>query len=346
MPRPTITDVAQRAGVSTGAVSLAFNGRRGLSEQTRARIIAVADELGWQPSHRARSLVSSRAFSVGLVLARPAEVLGADPFFPSFMAGVQKVLLPAGYALLLQVVPDHEAEEAAYRRLAGEGRVDGVFVCDLRVNDPRIALLAALGLPAITLNRPDIDSPFPAVTMDDQDGVRVAVEHLVEQGHTRIAHVSGAMEFLHSRSRRSAWEQAVTTAGLLPDLLIESDFTASGGATATAQLLDATDPPTAIVYANDVMAIAGLAVAQRRGLRLPDELSLVGFDGTELASHVYPALTTIASDPFGWSQVAATKLLAVIDRKSPRDLADVELEPSRLQLRASTGPPLRRPTSQ
>ena len=118
--RPTIADVAAHAGVSLGAVSFALNGRPGVGEETRKRILAVARELGWQPSHRARSLSTSRAFALGLVLARSPELFGADPFFPSFIGGVETVLSPRGQSLVLQVVPDLEAETEGYRRLAGE----------------------------------------------------------------------------------------------------------------------------------------------------------------------------------------------------------------------------------
>ena len=256
-----------------GAVPIALNGRRGLSDETRTRVLTAAGDLGWQRSHRARSLATSRAFTFGLVLARPPELLGADPFYPAFMAGVEKVLVVAGYALLMQVVSDAQAEEAAYRRLAGEGRVDGVFVGDLRTADSRVRLVVELGLRAVTLNRPDIASPFPAVSMDDQSGVRAAVGHLAGLGHTRIAHVSGPLAFLHSVNRRSAWAGALTEIGLAPGPLVVSDFSAAGGAAATAELLDLDDPPTAIVYANDVMAIAGIAVAHNRGLEVPRELS-------------------------------------------------------------------------
>lgn len=327
--------MARHAGVSKGAVSFALNGREGVSADTRDRILDAARELGWQPSHPARSLSLSRAFAFGLVLARPPELLGADPFFPSFIAGVQTVLAPAGYALVLQVVPDEDAEEAGYRKLAGEGRVDGVFVNDLRTRDSRIGLLAELKLSAVTLNRPDVPSPFPAVRQDDRVGVMNAVRHLVGLGHTRIAHVSGQPEFLHSVSRREAWVDALDGAGLACGPLVVSDFTADGGAAATQQLLDLAEPPTAIVYANDLMAIAGIGVAHNRGLRVPRDLSVTGFDGTELASHVHPPLTTVVSSPFAWGQAAARSLLAVTDRGA-LDVADIDLAPARLDMRSST----------
>jgi DNA-binding LacI/PurR family transcriptional regulator len=339
--RPTIADVARQAGVSKGAVSFALNGRDGVSSATRDRILQAAQDLDWKPSHRARSLSVSRAFAVGLIIARPAELLGADPFFPSFIAGVETALAPAGQSLLLQVVSSLEAEEAGYRKFAADGRVDGVFLTDLRSGDRRVGVLHELGLSAVTLNRPDIASPFPAVCMDDRAGVRRAVEHLLDLGHRRIAYASGPPAFLHSRNRHDSWAEAMQGAGLPPDLDVVSDFTAAGGAAATTQLLDRADAPTAIVYANDVMAIAGLAVAHTRGLHVPQDLSLVGFDGTELASYVHPPLTTVATNPFEWGRVAAQTLLQATDPDRDGEVADVVLDPARLELRGSTTAPNR-----
>ncbi len=325
--------------MSKGAVSFALNGRDGVSTETRERILAVARDMGWQPSHRARSLSVSRSFAFGLVLARPPELIGADPFFPSFIAGVETVLAPAGYALVLQVVPAGDGEAAGYRKLAAEGRVDGVFVSDLRTNDPRIALLQELDLAAVTLNRPDIPSPFPAVCLDDHVGIAQAVRHLVELGHVRIGHISGPLEFLHGRGRGEAWATTMAQAGLPPGPMAVSDFSAAGGAGATHQLMQATDRPSAIVYANDLMAIAGLSVAQNLGLRVPDDLSITGFDGTELASYTHPPLTTVATNPFGWGQCAATTLLATVRDRHVDGVPDVQPEPAQLQVRGSTAAP-------
>ncbi|KIR62213.1 LacI family transcriptional regulator [Micromonospora haikouensis] len=334
--RPTITDVAKAAGVSKGAVSFALNGRPGVAEETRARILAVAASLGWTPSHRARALSASRAFSVGMVIARPPELLGADPFYPSFIAGVERTLSDRGQSLVLQVVPDLSVEEASYRRLATAERVDGVFVLDLRLGDPRIALLAELGLPAVTIGRPDVPSNHPALLVDDRPGVTAAVAHLAGLGHRRIAHVSGPLHFLHGSVRRQAWEQALADAGLTAGPCVESDFSAAGGAQATRALLDTGDPPTAIVYGNDLMAIAGLSVAVQLGIRVPDELSITGFDDTELAGYVTPTLTTVRTDPFGWGRAAADALLDLIDG---RPGADIPTPPAPLVVRGSTAPP-------
>ena len=336
MPRPTINDVARAAGVSKGAVSLAFNDRPGLSTATRERILATASDLGWTPSSRARALSVSRALAVGLVMARPPETLRADPFFPSFIAGLESELSRHGYALLLQVVPEHEAEDQAYRRLGREGRVDGVFVTDLHVDDQRPALLAELGLPAVIVGPDRDDSVWPAVGIDDGPGVTAATQHLVDLGHTRIAHVGGPVRMVHGASRRAAWSAALQAAGLPEGPWVECDFSAEAGAAATRRLLDLAEPPTAIVYANDLMAIAGLAVATARGIAVPRDLSITGYEDTELAAHVQPPLTTVCTDVIGWGRAAARRLLELVD-ESPA--TEIDLPPPGLVVRGSTGPP-------
>ena len=205
----TINDVAQAAGVSKGAVSYALNGQPGVSDDTRERILKVARELGWTPNLRAKSLSSAKAFAVGLVVARDPRLLGTDPFFPAFIAGIETTLVEHEYALVLTVAASADAEEMGYRKLAADSRVDGVILTDMRVDDSRIALLKSLKIPAVTLNRPETSSPFPAVCMDDTEGIAAAVEHLVSLGHTRIGHVGGPQSYIHGRSRRHNHEHVV-----------------------------------------------------------------------------------------------------------------------------------------
>ena len=340
--RPTISDVARAAGVSLGAVSFALNGRPGVAPETRDRILAAAKELGWTPSHRARALAASRALAVGLVIARPPETLGSDPFFTEFIAGIGLALAPLGQSLLLQVEPDRERELAGYRRLAAEGRVDGVFLTDLRVGDPRPALLAEVGLPAVWIGPDCVGSSLPCVAVDDRPGIVAAVAHLVELGHQRIAHVAGPDEFVHGVSRREAWAGALKAAGLPEGPCVRSDFSAQGGADATKVLLDLADPPTAIVYANDLMAIAGMAAAAARGFDVPRDLSITGFDDTEVTGHLQPALTTVHTDAYAWGKAAAEQLVAVIDG---RETSNADLPPPHLVIRASTAPPRSSPLS-
>jgi len=339
----TIVDVARHAGVSKTLVSFALNDRPGVSPDTRARILAAAAELGWRPSHRARALSTSRAFALGLVVARPAELLGLDPFFLSFVAGVETVLSEQGHVLVLQVVRDEAAEAAGYERLARDGRVDGVFLSDLRHDDPRPAQLERLGLPAVTLNSPQNGCGFPAVRLDDRAGVRASVRHLAALGHTRIGHVAGPRTYLHGDSRRAAWVEALAELGLPPGPETEGDFTPASGAVATRELLGRLDPPTAVVYANDLMAMAGTTVARELGLTVPGDLSVTGFDDIAPAAHLHPPLTTVRADTVGWGEQSATVLLQLVEG---RPCEDVDLPPARLVVRRSSAPPSNRAPAQ
>lgn len=334
-PRPTINDVARASGVSKGAVSFALNNRPGLAAETRERILTVAREMGWTPSSRARALSVSRALAVGLVIARTPDTLGADPFFPSFIVGVESVLSRSGHALVLQVVPDQIREHQSYRRLADEGRVDGVFLIDMYVDDPRPALLAEIGLPAVVVGPALEEAFFPSLGLDDAPGIIAVVEHLVSLGHTRIAHVAGPAEMVHGHSRRQAWSDAMEAAGLPEGPCVLGDFSAEAGAVATRQLLDLAKPPTAIVFANDLMAMAGLSLAVARGVDVPGQLSITGYDDTEIAAHLQPSLTTVSTDVVEWGRAAATRLLELID-ESPA--TEVLLQPPQLVVRNSTGP--------
>lgn len=332
--RPTIADVARAAGVSKGAVSFVLNGRGGVSAETRDRILKVIDDLGWVPSRRARGLSTSRAYALGLVIARPAGLLGADPFFAQFIAGIETELSDRGSVLVLQVVnPAHE--ERAYRALADDRRTDGVFLLDLRIDDPRIALVHDLGLPAVTVNHPQTPSPFPAVNVDDVPAVRAAIEHLASLDHQRIGHVSGPPNFVHSAARKRAWADSLKASGLPRGPWVRGDFTPQSGAAATRRLLTLPQPPTAIVYANDLMAIAGMAVAQELGIRIPEDLSVVGFDDTPLAAHLHPSLTSARADVTAWGQAAARVLLELTDGHTA---LDVDLPPAELIIRDSTAP--------
>lgn len=335
--RPTIADVAKRAGVSKGLVSFVVNDRPGVAPQTRDRITAAAAELGWRPRPSARSLVTRRSFALGLVVRREPQVLSTDPFFPMFMAGIESVLSGTGQVLVLSMVPDDDVERQTYQTLVSDARVDGVFVTDLRRVDPRLDLLAEIELPAVVIGRdPDAAPTFPAVNLDDTHGVSASVAHLVDLGHRRIGYVAGDVSLVHGHRRRTAFVAAMGQLGLPADRVVDTDFSAAQGMAATATLLDASTPPTAIVYASDLMAIAGLGVAQQRGLEVPSDLSVIGFDGSDLGRHVFPPLTTVAADPMSWGSVAATVLLQLI---STGRADDQDLPAAQLVVRHSTASP-------
>ena len=334
--KPTIADVARAAGVSKGLVSFVFNDRPGVAPQTRARILQAADDLGWRPSLSARSLSTRTSFALGLVVRRYAKVISSDPFFPAFIAGIELALAGESRVLVLCVVPDEDSEMRAYQNLVHDRRVDGVFLTDLRLGDRRLGVVANLGLPAVTVGHPEQPSEFPVVNLDDSAGIKAVVAHLVQLGHRHIAHVAGDMVMLHGIRRERCFREAMSSADLKPTKIIGTDFSVAAGARATAELLALRQPPTAIVYASDPMAIAGLGLLQERGLQVPSDMSITGFDGTEMARHVFPALTTVSSDPVAWGQAAATTLLTLI---AEGRRVNVELPAAELIASASTGPP-------
>ncbi|WP_093711639.1 LacI family DNA-binding transcriptional regulator [Actinacidiphila alni] len=336
MKRPTIADIAEAAGVSKGAVSYALNGKAGVSEQTRARILEIAGRMGWHPSSAARALSNSRSGAIGLVVDRPAWVLGIEPFFMQLISGVEAGLASGGTALLLQVTEDAGAEEAAYRRWWGERRVDGVLLVDLREDDPRLGLLRELELPGVVVGHATGVPGIPSVWLNDAEAVRETLAYLAAMGHRRIARVAGPARFVHTRERGAAFDAAAAELGLTGGVsCVHTDYSGEDGARATRRLLSDAERPTAIVYDNDVMAVAALSVTQEMGIRVPAELSLVAWDDSELCRLVHPALTAVSRRVPEYGERAAEALLALIDGQ---DVADQLLEAPALVPRGSTAP--------
>jgi DNA-binding LacI/PurR family transcriptional regulator len=336
--RPTIADIARRAGVSKGAVSYALDGQPGVSEATRRRIVAIAEEIGWNPHTAARALSGAPAHTVGLAIRRPARVLGLEPFYLELISGVEAELSARSYALLLQVVADAEAETAVYRRWWGERRVDGVLLTDLRVDDPRVPALEGLGLPAVVVGGPDGVGRLAHVWNDDAAALHAVLEHLVALGHRRIARLAGPADLRHTAVRAGAFADAGARLGLALAVTVATDYSGEEGARATRSLLGAAaeQRPTAIVYDNDVMAVAGLAVAQEMGLAVPGDLSIAAFDDSPLCRLVHPPLTALARDIPGYGARAARLLLSVIDGGAGGSVRDAT---AALVARGSTAAP-------
>lgn len=336
MKRPTIADVARRAGVSKGAVSYALNGQPGVSDATRQRILAIAREMGFNPNSAARVLSGARANAVGLTLCRPARILGIEPFFMELISGVEGELSARSYALTLQVVADPEAEIAVYRRWWGERRVDGVFVCDLRVDDQRIPALKELQLPAVVIGGPGHTGGLASVWSDEATALVEVVEYLAALGHRRIARVGGLPNLLHTEIRTEAFTTVCKRLGLEWYVTIPSDYSGEEGARITRRLLSSPERPTAVMYDNDVMAVAGLAVAQEMGLTIPADLSIVAWDDSPLCRLVHPPLTALSRDIPAYGAHAARQLLAAI---AGEPIGEYQDETAHLTPRGSTAPP-------
>lgn len=332
----TIADVAAAAGVSKALVSYALNDRPGVRDSTRAHIVEVARGLGWTPSLRGRSLSVSRAYAIGLVFEKSPEALASDQYYTSLMAGLQSVLSTSGYSLVTEVVQSAEAESQAYRSLARDGRVDGVVLVDLRQDDPRFAFVREAGLAFAVLGRPPEPTTMPVLVYDETQAIVDVVEHLVGLGHRRIAQVVGPQENASARLRRELYETQLAAHGVTGSQWIESDYTAAGGRGATARLLESDERPTAIVYSNDLMAVAGMSEAFSRGLRVPEDISIVGWDDITVSQYLHPALSTVTQHPYEDGRVAAQLLLEAIGGREftePVRTADPRFVP-----RSSSGP--------
>lgn len=338
-------DIARRAGVSESAVSFALNDRPGVSETTRRRVRRVADQLGWRASTAARALSGEGAATVGLVLARPASSLGIESFFLQLVSGIQEVLSERHLGLLFRVVADAEEECAVYRRWWAEQRVDGVIVVDPRIGDPRPALLDALGLPAVVVGGRDVDRephepvPYPVIStvrVDDAAAMGAIVDHLAGLGHHRVVHVAGLAGLAHTTRRIGSLRAGAARRGMSGVRSVTTDYSEGQGAEATRLALAGPEPPTAIIYDNDVMAVAGAGVALGMGLSVPRDLSVVAWEDSALCRATRPRLTALDRDATAFGRRAAQELVCLLGGRPARDVA--QPTPA-LVVRDSTAPP-------
>ena len=335
MTRVTINEIARISGVSKSSVSFALNGRPGVSEVTRQRILDVAAGLGWAPNRTARLLSGMRTDAFGLVLGRDAKTLASEPFYMEFLAGIESVLSARSYALLLQVCAEMDDELEIYRRWSSERRVDAVVVVDLRMHDPRIELLHQLDLPAVFVGNPTMTGGFTTVWTDDTTAMHEAVSHLVSLGHIRIARVSGLGDLSHVHLRNQAFDDAMAEHGLQGRIVL-ADFSAEGGRSATRALVLGPEPPTAILYDNDVMAISSLSAMTEVGIMVPDQVSLLAWDDSALCEITHPKLSAMSRDVVGLGVHVGQRLFALLEGEPPA--AHFDSKPT-FRGRGSTGPP-------
>lgn len=331
--RVTIADVAGRLGISKASVSYALNDLPGVSPETRRQVREVAQELGWYPSSSARALSRAKTGAIGLVLSRDPDAIGTEPYYMRVMSGIESVLVEADMALMLRMVGTEPGRDlGVYERWAGEGRVDGVILFDQQEDDPRLPLVRRLGLPAVLNGGPAPETSVPCVTSDVWADAALVVGHLRGLGHERVAHVTGPMRFMHERRRRSALRESGAELGIAVEAL-ECDYTLDGASRAVERRLSAADAPTAIVFANDLMALGGLEAAAAVGTEVPRQLSLVSWDDSMLCRVASPHVTALDRDPYEYGRLSATMLLQVIAGADPPDIVTA---PSKLMVRASS----------
>lgn len=273
--------------------------------------------------------------AVGLVLARPPRLLGHEPFFGELIAGIEEIIAPEHHSLLLHVVPDHAAEIAAYERWAAGRMVDAVILVNLIQDDPRIPVLKKLGLRAVVVGGDGSGMGFSNVWIDDAQAMRDAVGYLAGLGHTNLARVSGPHVLSHTSTRSLAFTEECERRSI-GGAIIESDYTEENSRTAARSLLGRPDVPTAIIFDNDIMALAALSVANEMGVSVPRELSLLAWDDSAMCRLSAPPLSAMVSDVHGMGQLVGS---CVLNSLAGGPVHAHASPTARLMVRGSTGVP-------
>jgi len=333
--KATMADIARQLGISRAAVSYALNGQPGVAADTRERVLKLAVDLGWHPSASARALMGSDIKVIGLALSRPTDTFAVDSFFFEFLAGVESLLAERGWSLLLRVIGDvPELEIATYRRWWGEGRIDGVVLVDERHHDARLAAVEEIGLPAVLCGGPRKGISLPCIWTDQAGDAALIVDHLAALGHRRIAHVSGPREFVHERGRQRGVRQAAAR-HKMSVITVEGSYAPEDARAAVQRLLEEPEQPTALIFGNDHMSVAGVKLLRELGRSVPEEFSVVSWDDSPLTRAVDPELTALYRDNQAYGRQAAETLLELVAGRQPGLVA---VPRSQLRERASSGP--------
>jgi DNA-binding LacI/PurR family transcriptional regulator len=332
-------EVAELAGVSTATVSRVLSGSLGSEAATRERVLSAAERLDYRPSATARALRRRATQTLGLLVT---DII--NPFFPEVARAVEDAAHLHGYGLLLCNAADDPKRELAYLNLLLERRVDGVVVASSRVTRRHAALLARSPVPVVLVNSEARGSGLPAITTDNRRAARLAAVHLLSLGHTTIAHVTAPAANAAAGLRLAGVRDALRAAGVTGELAIAmGDGHVEGGERAVAELLADAPAVTAIACYNDLTAIGALRAARACGRRVPDDLSVVGFDDIDLAAWTDPPLTTVAQPTAEMGRLAVEHLAARLEAGAAADGGGPEVVhlPATLVQRGSTAPPSR-----
>lgn len=313
MPGANISDVAALAGVSETTVSHAITGRRPVSAKTHAKVQAAIAELGYRPNRLASGLRSQRTHTIAIVVPNIF-----NPFYPAIARGVQDALYEAGYQSLICSTDGHAELEESFLADAIDRQVDGIVFNPTRSEELPVALLASSGIPIVLMNgdasvdQPAFQQPgLDIVRSNDELGMQTAAEYLISKGHTRIGFINGTTVRGPARRRSEGYAKALANAGIAfdPSIVVATSFDRDGGIDGLSRVLEVSDRPTAVLCANDLIAIGALDVARQRGIRVPEDLAIVGYDDIDAASLVSPALTTVINPAREIGQTAGALLL-------------------------------------
>ncbi len=332
--RATIRDVAEAAGVSVATVSRVINGRPDVSPATRDAVLRVARAHNFTTNRSARALTVGRTGLIGLTLPYVDE-----NYFTAILSGASEALYEQDQRILLcPTHHEHDREVTLLERLMN-GTTDGAIILLPEESSDELRKLQDAGYPFVVADpRQPLDEGIPAVSATHSTGARVATDHLLRLGHRRIGLITGTSGWMAADERLEGYTTALATAGVpfRSDLVIDGRFTLESGHAAARRFLDRDDPPTAIFASNDNMAVGAMRAVLERGLRVPEDVSIVGFDDTEVARSVYPRLTTVRQPLAELGRTAVSLLNRLIDGQTIEALR-VELA-TRLIVRESSGP--------
>lgn len=330
--RPTIIDVAKKAGVSKSTVSrVVSEGARGVSHETTQLVMQAVDELGYVRNAVASSMRTDRTFLI--MLAIPDIT---NPYWPEVARGVQDVMDAEGYAVVFANSDWDENREREYLEMARRNRLDGILINTVRVSSRQ---LKALGIPTVVLGTREEYNAFDCVGADSYAGARIAMQHLLELGHRRIGLILGQRLASSKDPRMRGYVDVLEDAGLAleKDLITVVPFTRAGGESGFRELFTGSSPPTAIFCANDTIAIGALQAAHAAGWGVPHDLSIVGLDDIDAAMTTSPPLTTVAKPKYDIGRQAAIFLLERIQGRIPSVPRKLQLA-GELQIRGTTAP--------
>ncbi|WP_246465100.1 LacI family DNA-binding transcriptional regulator [Ruania alkalisoli] len=312
MPTVTLDDVARAAGVSRSTASRAINGGRKVSPEAQRAVDDAVAMLGYSPNPAARTLVTRRTGSIALVVPEPDARILSDPFLAGLLRGVSDGLTGTDLQLVLLISRQGERPGRTARYLRG-GHVDGAIVASHHEQDHLDDQLADAALPVVFVGRPLSDSGLHYVDADNVAGGAIAARRLLERGCRRIGTVTGPMTMPGGLDRLAGWEQEMTRAGRATDAVTHGDFTVEGGARATVELVEAHPDLDGIFVASDLMALGAMQVLTERGVRVPEDIAVMGYDNLGVAERTTPRLTTVYNPLVEMVAAATATLLDMVD---------------------------------
>lgn len=328
----TLVEIAQMAGVSVSTVSRALsNGAYPLKEETRQRILDLAEEMGYKPNLVARSLQSNRSHVVGVIVDRMQS-----PFAAATVQGIQEILRNEGYSISIAYSNrDQELAEEAISSFYSR-QMDGIIILNSWLHHFNDRILSLQNRPFIFVNRLFGNCMCNCVGPGDHIGAQIATQHLIDLGHQRIGYINGREDWIEAQNRLAGYQDVLSQQGLPVDqaLIKQGNWGVDSGYQAAQELLSLQEKPTAIFAANDIMALGAIYAIQEAGLHVPDDIAVVGYDDRDFAAWIRPALTTIRMPSYEMGQAAARLLLKQF---SGEELEDATQIPGKLIIRQSCG---------